>query len=64
MVRPLPDNFLYNNFGIDVVNEVPTATLERAMADLLYFNPDYYLDNIKGIDMQKMKLTKKEVGYI
>lgn len=62
-VRSMPDEFLYNDLGIRIENGISIASPERAMADLLYFNPDYYLDNIKGIDIKKMKLTQKEVGY-
>lgn len=63
-VRSMRDEFLYNDRGIRIENEIPIASPERAMADLLYFNPSYYFDNLKALDIQKMRSIQKEVGYI
>jgi hypothetical protein len=40
------------------------ANIERAVADLLYFNSNYYFDNKKRIDWKKVKKIQKEVGYL
>lgn len=62
-VRQLKDNYLFNDRGIDKINGVMAAGVERAIADLLYFNPNYYFDNKKKIDWKKVKEIQKEVGY-
>ncbi len=43
--RQLKDGFLYNDLGIDKTGKLSLATLERAVADILYFNPKYHFDN-------------------
>ena len=62
-VRQLKDNYLYYDRGKDNVNGVMTANVERAVADLLYFNPKYYFDNKKKINWKKVKEMQKDVGY-
>ncbi|MEK7633779.1 MAG: hypothetical protein AAB437_02965 [Patescibacteria group bacterium] len=64
LVRQLKDNYLYYDRGVDNVGGVMTASIERAVADLLYFNPNYYFDNKKRIDWKRVKIIQKEVGYI
>jgi len=39
------------------------ATLERAAADMLYFNPKYHFDVRESIDFKKVETIQKEVGY-
>jgi len=46
-----------------MVNEINTASLERAVADILYFNPTYYFDAHNIIDWTKVKNIQKEIGY-
>ncbi len=43
--RRLPDNLLYHTDGITEVNGVLTASKERAMKDMLHFNPNYHFGN-------------------
>ena len=64
LVRSMKDEFLYNSFGIQNKNSVLTASLERAVADMLYFNPRYYFDNNKIINFKKVREIQREVGYI
>ena len=64
LVRRLKDTYLYNDRGIDIINGVMMAGVERAVADLLYFNPEFYFDNEKKIDWKKVKQIQKEVGYL
>lgn len=64
IVRKLKDKYLFNDFGIEKKDEVYTATVERAAADMLYFSPLFYFDNKKMINWQKVKLMQKEVGYL
>jgi predicted transcriptional regulator of viral defense system len=54
--RQLKGDFLYNDTGVlktgKAFNE---ATLERAAADILYFNPRYHFDNPMAINQAKLK---------
>jgi len=61
--RKLADKFLYQETGIEKTGGIKTATLERAVADLLYFNPQAYFDNKKAIDWKKVKLIQQKIGY-
>jgi len=49
--------------GIVHQNGVFTADTERAVADMLYFNPKYHFDVPESIDFDKVRLIQKEVGY-
>ena len=64
LVRRLKDSYLYYDRGIDNINGVMTANVERSIADLLYFNSAFYFDNKKKIDWKKVRLIQKEVGYL
>jgi len=61
--RKLSDRFLYNPTGIIKQDGINTATTERAVADLLYFNPKYYFDAAYLIDWEKVKDIQKRIGY-
>ncbi|MBD3244447.1 MAG: hypothetical protein GF335_00450 [Candidatus Moranbacteria bacterium] len=64
-VRQLKNEFLYNDIGIDQKNGIFLASRERAVADLLYFNPNYYLDGMNSnlIDWNKVKDIQQQIGY-
>lgn len=65
MTRKLKDKFLYNTAGITLDQTgVFLASTERAICDMLYFSPNYYFDNAKDVDWNKVKEIQKEVGYI
>ena len=61
--RKLKERFLYNPEGIDLDNGVKTATLARAVADILYFNPRAYFDSARFIDWQLVRQVQSAVGY-
>ena len=63
--RTLADRFLYHPAGVytDAIG-VRMATIPRAIADLLYFNPRYTLDTHDFIDWKAVKDIQKEVGYL
>ena len=61
--RRLKDIYLYNKEGIYTKDGVNYATIERAVADLLYFNPLYYFDNARLIDWKKVEEIQKVAGY-
>lgn len=62
--RQMKPQFLQNDFGLFWENGVLTATGERAVADMLYFNPSFHFDNLSIIDMAEVKKIQKGVGYI
>ena len=61
--RKLKDEYLYQSAGIIEKNGVKIAAIERAVADLLYFNPKTYFDADKLIDWKKVKKIQQEIGY-
>lgn len=62
--RRLKDIYLFNSAGIAPVNGILTASVERAVADLLYYNPKAHIDGADRIDWTAVKALQKEVGYI
>lgn len=63
--RQMRDEYLFNDSGIEIINDIRKATLVRAVADMLYFNREKYFDasNSKLIDWDKVKKIIKDVGY-
>lgn len=61
--RQLKDEYLYNPTGIIHQEGGFVATTERAVADMLYFNPKSHFDVPEVIDFDKVKFIQKEVGY-
>jgi predicted transcriptional regulator of viral defense system len=62
--RKLPDIYLYKSNGIITdTRGVRKATLERAVADLLYFNKHMYFDTAHLIDWKNVHAIQKEIGY-
>jgi len=61
--RKLNDKFLYNSVGTFNKNGVKIASAERAVADLVYFNPKMYFDGRKFINWRKVKKIQKAMGY-
>jgi hypothetical protein len=63
LFRKLKDEYLYNPAGIVNRNGNFFATTERAVADMLYFNPKYHFDLADAIDFDKVAGVQKEIGY-
>lgn len=62
--RSLSDKYLFNEIGILRDNSsVHTASAERAVADMLYFNPHYHFDGSAQIDWSGVNKIQTEVGY-
>lgn len=59
--RKLQERFLFNPAGITEENSVKTATPERAIADMLYFNSKANFD--RSVDWEKVKKIQQAVGY-
>ena len=62
--RRLKDKLLYRTAGIEQKDDVFIAKIERAAADILYFDPKYHFDNLSKIGRTKVRQIQKEVGYI
>lgn len=63
IVRQMRPEFLYQTIGITKENNYQKAEVERAVADLLYFNPHYHLDGKKLVDWKKVRFIQKKVGF-
>ncbi len=62
LVRQLHERYLYNDLGISqTINGILIANSERAVADLLYFNPRYHFDNRKSVNWPLVRKIQKEV---
>ncbi|MBI2120102.1 MAG: hypothetical protein HYT94_00580 [Parcubacteria group bacterium] len=62
--RRLAPEFLYQNIGIISDNTgIRKATLPRAVADLLYFNPRAYFDAERLVPWKEVRAIQKELGY-
>lgn len=61
LCRKLSAKYLLNPVGIVKEREVIKSTLERAVADTLYFNPHYYFDKRDLINWRLVKKYQKEV---
>lgn len=59
--RQLDEKYLYNPEGVLLKDGVKVATFERAICDMLYFNPNYHFD--RRIDWRKIRSMQKKIGY-
>jgi hypothetical protein len=63
LFRKLKDKYLFNSTGIINNDSNFIATTERAVADMIYFNPKYHFDFVESIDFEKVQQIQKEIGY-
>lgn len=61
--RQLKDEYLFNDTGIKNKKGLKVSTIERAIADILYFNPVAYFDAYNRINWRKVKKIQKKIGY-
>jgi hypothetical protein len=59
--RQLHDRFLHHPAGIVTEGGVRRATVERAVCDLLYFQPTYHFDH--PIDWTAIRSLQQDIGY-
>jgi predicted transcriptional regulator of viral defense system len=52
--KQLKRHILTNSNGIEHKDEISIATKERAFLDILYINNDYYFDNLRELDWDKI----------
>lgn len=64
LVRKMADRLLYNDAGIERNGPVLTASLPRAVCDMLYFHPRVHFDNTKAVDWKAVRAIQKEVGFL
>lgn len=62
--RQLKDEYLYNTIGIEKIKGHYEANLERAIADMLYYNPQYHFDTTSNVDFDTVAEIQKEIGYV
>ena len=63
-VRKMKDKYLFNDQGIIKKDGIAFAGVERAVIDILYFNPTFNFDNRAGVNWQKVKKMQKEMRSI
>lgn len=61
--RKLQDKYLYQTAGIYNKDGINIATTSRAIADLLYFNPNFYFDAQNLINWKEVRKIQEQVGY-
>lgn len=61
--RQMKDDFLFNEAGIVEERGIKKATVERAVADLLYYDSNYHFDAPDLVDWDKVEDIQKEIGY-
>jgi hypothetical protein len=64
LYRKMKDEFLHNPEGIIEEDGVFTASTERAVADMIYFDHKYHFDVPQVVNGDRVKEIQKEVGYI
>ncbi len=63
LARRMKDDYLHNEAGIIVKEGVRFASVERAVADMLYFNPDHHFDAKSSVDWKKVEEIRSKIGY-
>ena len=61
--RQLKDVFLFQTPGIIKQGDIFSANLERAVADIIYFNPKFHFDTPNVVNWDRVSQIQKEVGY-
>lgn len=61
--RQLKAEFLHHPAGIQYQDDLLIASPERAVADMLYFNPKYHFDLLSQLELDTIMAIQKEVGY-
>lgn len=59
--KKISDRMLLNPIGIENVDFVSKASLERAICDKIYLTGIEYFDNLRNVDFKKIAMLNKEV---
>ena len=63
LARQMKPEYLYNPVGITKTQHYRVASAERAVADMLYFNPRYYFDAPNLVDWDEVAVIQERIGY-
>ncbi len=63
LARQMKAEYLCNPAGITRTQWYQAASVERAVADMLYFNPRYHFDAPNLVDWDEVALIQKRIGY-
>ncbi|HIP71370.1 MAG TPA: hypothetical protein EYH05_08255 [Anaerolineae bacterium] len=63
LARQMKAEYLFNPAGIARTPQYQTASVARAVADMLYFNPGYYFDVPNLVDWDEVARIQEQVGY-
>ncbi|MFQ5434335.1 MAG: hypothetical protein ACE5FD_05610 [Anaerolineae bacterium] len=63
LVRQMKAEYLYNPAGITRIARYLVASVERAVADISYFNPHYHFDAPNLVDWDGVALIQKRIDY-
>jgi predicted transcriptional regulator of viral defense system len=58
----IKESVLSNPLGIVSTGQAVVATAERAVCDRIYLSPQYYFDNLRGLDLKKLIAISKIYG--
>ena len=61
--RQLNDRYLFNSEGVKKQGSILVASIERASADLLYFNPKVYFDSPELVNWTRVNEIQECLGY-
>lgn len=59
--KKIKDEILLNPLGIESINFVCKASLERAICDKIYLTGAEYFDNLRDVNFKKIEVLNKEV---
>lgn len=59
--RQLQDRYLYNTTGIERRGSLLIASQDRAIADMLYFNPRTHFD--MDVNWRQVQIIQRQIGY-
>ena len=59
--RKIRDEILLNPLGVEMNEVVAKASLERAILDKIYLDGTEHLDNLRGVDWDKMSKLNEQV---
>lgn len=62
-VRKIDSEFLFNRVGIKDEKKYSIASLDRAVADVQYYNPKYFFDNESSINWNRVSEIKELLDY-
>ncbi len=63
-VRRLASEVLFNDLGLIKMDDYLEASPERAAADLLHFNPKYFIDNKSLVNWDIVEKIQREVYHL